>query len=470
MHHPVKVYARRGIGKLAPITKLDGARPSLLRESAFATLLMAAGLLVTVPPHASAQSRPTYVQFSPSAVKGALYAPDSGPAPHVAILRMHRTSNVMGSLACIELSKRGFLVLCMNPRFDNNEAEVRWEDIALDVRSGVAFLRRQPGVTRVLLWGHSGGGPTMSFYQAVAETGPSYCQGPNKLVECGNDLAGLPPADGLILVDAHPGNSVNGLRSLNGAVTNDAAIVGENQPPRIDPELDPFNPQNGYNPTGPSTYPDVFATRYFAAQAARMNSLIDLARSRLQAMEHGTARYPDDDAFLVVKGNGARLLEADLRLHHGTVRPQKLLKNDGTVVTQIVESVRRPDLRLAQQNATFNGGTRFLTVRSFLSANAIRATDSMEGTDWCSSNNSVPCALRSIAVPLLVVAMGAHYFIRDNEIHFEVARSTDKDFITIEGASHGQTPCTACERTPGQYSNAATNFFDYVRDWINARY
>ena len=35
----------------------------------------------------------------------------------------------------------------------------------------------------------------------------------------------------------------------------------------------------------------------------------------------------------------------------------------------------------------------------------------------------------------------AHYFIRDNEIHYEVAASADKDFIVIEGATHGITPC-----------------------------
>src|SRR5438552_8148969 len=91
----------------------------------------------TLPSAAFAQSNPSYIQFSPAAVKGALYKPDAGPAPHVAILRMHRTSNVMGSLACTELSKRGFMVLCMNQRFDNNEADVRCEDIALDVKSGV---------------------------------------------------------------------------------------------------------------------------------------------------------------------------------------------------------------------------------------------------------------------------------------------------------------------------------------------
>jgi hypothetical protein len=43
----------------------------------------------------------------------------------VAILVIHRTSNFMGYLGCTELSKRGFLVLCMNPRSDNNEARVR---------------------------------------------------------------------------------------------------------------------------------------------------------------------------------------------------------------------------------------------------------------------------------------------------------------------------------------------------------
>jgi enterochelin esterase-like enzyme len=126
------------------------------------------------------QINPTYVQFTPSAVKGALYKPDAGTAPHVGILIMHRTANFLAHLGATELSKRGFMVLAMNPRSDNNEAAVKWEDIALDVKSGVEYLRKQTGITKVILFGHSGGGPTMSFYQAVAEKGPSYCQGPKK--------------------------------------------------------------------------------------------------------------------------------------------------------------------------------------------------------------------------------------------------------------------------------------------------
>ena len=450
--------------ELKPVSRLFEGRMQRL------TTVLLLVLMALVAPNCYSQSNPLYIQFSPSAVKGALYKPDSGPAPHVAVLITHRTANFMGTLACTELSKRGFLVLCMNPRFDNNEAAVRWEDIALDVKAGVEFLRKQPGVTRVVLWGHSGGGPTMTFYQAVAENGPSYCRGPQKLVQCSPDLTGLPKADGLILMDAHPGNSVNALRSLHGGVTNDAAIIQQNQAPQVDPELDPFSPKNGYNRQEGALYSDAFQHRYFAAQAQRMNRLIEIALGKLREIESGTYRYPDDDIFLIVKGGGARLMQMDASIHRSTLQPRKLLKNDGSVVTQIVKSVRRPAVESAEQSATFDGGVRFLTVRSFLSANAIRAKDSLDEIDWCSSNNSTPCALQSISAPLLITAMGGHYFIRDNEIHYELAKSKDKDFVVIEGATHGATPCQPCEERPGQYANSVKNFFDYTRDWINKRF
>jgi len=48
-----------------------------------------------------------------------------------------------------------------------------------------------------------------------------------------------------------------------------------------------------------------------------------------------------------------------LRPKQSTLHP--LLKNDGTIVTQIVESVRRPARGLDAQNASFRGGTRLLT-------------------------------------------------------------------------------------------------------------
>src|SRR5688572_26467001 len=241
---------------------------------------------------------------------------------------MHRTSNFMNALACTELSRRGFAVLCMNPRSDNNEALVRFETIPLDVHAGVQFLKKHPGITRIILWGWSGGGATMTLYESVAENGPSVCQGPAKLTQCGNELAGLAPADGLILVDAHPGNPVNALRSLNPAVKD------ESRPNQLDPNLDPFSPKNGYNPKGSSSYSEEFKQRYFKGQAERMNRLIDLARDRQNRMKAGTHLYPDDDAFVVSRGGGARLMQLDLSIHHSTAQPRKLLKNNGSIVMQ----------------------------------------------------------------------------------------------------------------------------------------
>jgi hypothetical protein len=432
-----------------------------------AAVIMGMALVCFAASRAPAQSHPRYIRFAgvPNSVKGALYGPDAPQKPpHVGILVMHRASNFMNTLACTELSKRGFLVLCMNPRSDNNEALVRWETIPLDAKAGVEFLKKQSGIEKILLWGFSGGGPTMTFYQNVAENGVSVCQGPKKLVQCGGELAGLPKADGLILVDAHPGNPVNGIRSLNPAVLDDS------RPDLINPDLDPFNPKNGFHPKGPSVYSEEFKRKYFRAQAERMNRLIDKALAVQRQMKEGKYPYSDDDAFLVVRGDGARLMQLDLTIHPGTVKPQKLIKNDGTIVTEIVRSVRVANPSAARQNGSFENGTRFLTVKSFLSANAVRATDSMDGIDHCTSNNSPPCHLPTITVPTLVAAMGGHYFIRDNEIHYELSGAKDKDFVVVEGAEHGQTPCTRCESTPGQYSNTVKNFYDYARDWINKRF
>jgi pimeloyl-ACP methyl ester carboxylesterase len=435
----------------------------------------AALALCLVPAAAFAQSKPELIPFA-GRTKGALYRPDAGPAPHVGIVVMHRTSNYLTHRACTELSRRGFLMLCMNTRYENNEAAVEFEKLPLDVKTGVEFLRRQSGITKVVLFAHSGGGPLMALYQAVAENGPGYCKGANKLTECGDDLAGLPRADGIMFADAHPGNSINTLRGLNPSVAN------ENNPPDAPPNeaLNPFNPANGFNPSGPSNYPPEFQARYFKAQADRMNRLIDSARDKLARMKRNEYPYPDDDIIVIPRGGnpgsgpGAAaalfIAQPDIAAVNSTEKPERLLRNDATISTQVIKSVYVADPKLARDNLRFGTGTKVYTLRSFLSANAIRAKNSMDDIDYCSTNNSTACAVQSITVPVLFTAMGAHYFIRDNERMRDMARSADKDFITIEGAVHGFTPCTACEKTPGQYSNSVKNLFDYMAKWMNDRY
>ena len=411
-----------------------------------------------------AQSNPRYVQFQPNATKGALYTPDSGPAPSIAFLTIHRTSNFMSLIATRELAARGFMVLGMNPRSDNNEAIVNFENVALDIKQGIDFLRRQPGIQKVILIGHSGGGPATTFYQATAEKGVAYCNAPQKLTRCSEQFANLPKADGMLLLDAHPGNTVNTMRSL------DPSVMDEADPSKIDSSLDPFDPKNGFNPNGQSTYSPDFMKRYFKGQADRMNRLIDKALALREKVRAGQGATTDDAPFIAYRAR-ARLMDFSMSVHPGTIEPRKLIRNDGSVSTQVIQSVRAPVVESAKANRTLSNGTLFLTLTSFLSANAIRAKDSIDDIDWCTSNNSTPCALKEISVPILIMAMGGHYFIRDNEIHYEVAASKDKDYVVVEGAVHGMTPCEPCSKVTGQsYSNATKNLYDYVANWTNQRF
>lgn len=435
-------------------------------------LVVAVSVVIAVPTASFAQSHPEFIALG--RVSAALYKPDTGAAPHVAFVIGHRTANYLNHIACRELSSRGFLALCFNTRFQNNESQVRWEETPLDVKAAVEYVRRQPGITKVMLFGHSGGGPLMSFYQAVAENGPAYCQKPERLVKCSDDVRGLPRADAIVFADAHAGNPVQAIRSLNPSVT----IEGGKR--HVDPALDPFDGKNGFNPKGSSHYSKAFQDRYFAAQASRMNELIDRALAIQERIRKGDYPYPDDEILLVPSGGNpgagaggdAKLATLDPSIAdlQSTARPEKLLKNNGSIVTQIVKSVAVAEPAMAQTNRGFDTGTKIFTLKSFLSANATRATNANDGIDYCSSNNSTTCAVQSISVPIMIAAMGAYQFIRDDEIIFDKSASRDKDYFVLEGAVHGFTPCTACETIRGQYSNSVKNLFDYIRDWTNKRF
>jgi len=437
-------------------------------------LYVSFALLTLVAVSGNAQSNPIYVPLG--RVKGALYKPDAGPAPHVGVVVTHRTGNYLNHPACTELSKRGFMVLCMNSRFDNNEIQVRWEQIALDVQQAVTYLKKQPGITKVVLLAHSGGGPTFSFYQAVAEKGVSFCQDPKKLTQCGDDLAGLPPADGIVFIDAHPGLPTIILKGLNPSVTSEQNPLPASA---IDPSLDPFNPANGYNPNGPSKYSEEFQKRYYAAQSRRMNALIDHALAIQKQIKEGRYGYSDNDIMLIPRAGGQgggfggeanlALLDPDNPMNK-TKRPERVLKNDGSIVKEMASSVLPGDPKIAETNTSFEQGTKIFDLKSFLSANAIRSTNSLDGADYCSSNNSTMCALRIISVPEVFVSAGASPLVSDVELEYDTSKSADKDYVVVEGATHGFTPCTACEKTKGQYSNVVKNTYDYIAAWINKRF
>ena len=144
-------------------------------------------------------------------------------------------------------------------------------------------------------------------------------------------------------------------------------------------------------------------------QARRLNAIIDDTQARLTRIKEGAYPYADDDIVIIPRaGNpGAgpygtiyiNQLDPRIARMNYTVRPQTVLKNDGTIATEIAKSVIVPDPTLPKEALSFGMGTKVLTLRSFMSANAVRATNSADGIDHCTSNNSpTTCAIQSISV------------------------------------------------------------------------
>ena len=212
--------------------------------------------------------------------------PDSGPAPHIAFISAHRTGNTIGSSTCNELAARGFMAICFETRYRNDDIGVQWEKLPHDVKAVMDYARRQPGITRVILLGHSGGSPMMSLYQAIAEKGKSVCESKELFTTCAKeDYGTLTRADGMVYPDAHPGNPVQALRSLNPAIT----IENGTQDGRCVARL--YNPANGYNPNGASNYSQAFIARYYRAQSAKMNELIAKVQATQARIAKGDYAY-----------------------------------------------------------------------------------------------------------------------------------------------------------------------------------
>jgi hypothetical protein len=403
-------------------------------------------------------------EVKPSAeTRGTLYKPTGQPAPHIGVVMMHRTADFRNHIAAREFARRGFLSLGMNSRFEGDEGAVVWEDLMLDVKAGVELLKREPGITTVVLFAHSGGGSIMACYQALAENGPAFSQGENKIIQGTDRLANLPRADAVIFADAHLGIAINMLRNLNAAVTD------EKTPGEIDQRLDPSNPDvQQRDADGETVWADDFKQRYIAGQAERMDRLIEQARSQLAAAKAAGVANPGAQAFEIAGGPGMTPAEMFPNTLDRSEKPRQFLKNDGTIVTEIAVQTRPRSSQTADGGP--RRGERQMTLQSFLTANAVRGRNSLDGIDWCSTNSATPCGAAAITVPVLVTAMGSHSFIRDGEIIFEATKSLDKEMIVIEGATHDFVPCIACEETPGQYSNVTKNHFDYAAKWITSRF
>lgn len=417
------------------------------------------------------QIKTTFVRLG-SGVPGVLYEPVSpGEKSQIGIFVMHAEADYLTFPACTELSTRGYRVLCANNSTGKagTSNDVSMDKMLLDAKLGVAWLRKYPGVRKVVLLGHSGGGVLMSSYQNIAENGLKACQGPEKLIKCSDSLVGLPAADGVMLVDSNYGLPTMMLFSV------DPAVITEKNAQTLNPDLDLFNPKNGFDPAG-SNYSQDFISKFQTAEGKRNNEMIKASLDRMAAINSGKGIYNDDEPFVVpganFKGGDNRLFAQDVHLLSHTKKAWPLLRADGSVVTQIVPTVRVAE-NPTNHTPSMDGALK-TTVRAFLSTFAVRVTDdfgydedSIHGVDWSSSYSVPASSVEGITVPLLTMGMTGHWEYLAAEGIYEHAGSADKSIAFVEGANHGYTTCKKCEKTPGEFGDTQKTTYDFVDKWLS---
>ena len=441
-----------------------------LRRALAAT---AALLLLSFSASASAQDRasPEAVSsyLSINGLNALIWRPAASSAHSgVVLVGMHDESNNMNHLSGPNLARRGYTIINANARHapDADDRDTDWDAVLTDVATVVKYARAMPGVTKVVLLGHSSGGPLMSAYQNIAENGLKACNGPEKIIKCPASLAALPKADGLIILDPIWGVGANALNSI------EPGYINEQSPRELNPTLDSYRPQNGYDPKG-SNYSAAFKARFFAGQAARNNRIIAQAQARYRQIQAGRGKYADDEPFLVPGATRRpRLWPTDLHLLVHTKGAYLLLKADGTTPTQVIRSVRPTSGTTPTSSTT--GGMLNTTVRRYLSTFATRALpgyaigeDGVTGIDWASSYSNTPNNVEGVTAPLLVMGMTGHYWLVSSELAYEHAGARDKSIAFVEGATHGIAPCMTCN---GHYGDTIGRTFDYIAKWMDSRF
>ncbi len=408
-------------------------------------------------------------QIGPSQlVVAALYRPTTTtPNESTALIVVHQIP-VGAELPCPQLAQRGFTVVC------TDETGTTWDQLAQGVGYGVSYARSLPDIHHVVLLGWSGGGSMVAYYQNVAENGVAVCQAPERLDPCTSSLSRLPRADGVVFLDAIPGLAFSFMSALDPATVTPAGLTSQ-----VTPSLDLFSQRNGYNPdpNQSSKYSPSFISRYTQAQGQREAALVSAAQ-RLEKQSTKGLGNPNETAF-PVGHDAARIWQQDTSLLSHTNGTHLLITpTSPNGKLQVVHSVRVPsDSPVPSSPQADDSAPTGYPVGTFLSEDAIKApdyhltADSIAGVDWASSNTSTVLNVQGITVPLLMMSMSAHYWVVPSEMYYRAAhKSKDKTLAYVEGAEHTFNPCTICQTSPNEFGDTETELFNYVANWLEARY
>jgi pimeloyl-ACP methyl ester carboxylesterase len=380
----------------------------------------------------------------------------------IAILIAHpEGANTFNYFIGRELPRYGYRVMMMN----TYGPERTYEQFMAPLASAITALRAVPGVEKVILAGHSTGGPELTAYEDVAENGAKACREVVRISKCTRDkLDHLPRADGLMLLDSNAG-------APERTISLDPAL-DPRRPGNRNATLDMFAARNGFDPaTKGAKYSVRFRRAYFAAQAARANRLTDRALERLDKLEKGEGAYKDDEPFIVpgsdLHVNGARLDLADTSILSKTSAPHMLLKADGSRPVQILDRLPIPSAK-PEDVRTLYRTTLDVTVRHYLSFDALRLTShyalgesKIAGIVWRSTSNSVPGNVEGIHVPTLVMGATCAPHLVFSEIAFDRSAAADKTFVGLEGANHTLRACRP------EYGDTMKRAFDFVDEWLS---